>query len=140
MTTTDYGSDLTTFAKGITSGAGGLDPAFRIITGPRVVIEAVVRRWITPRGSLVTDRNALTIDIRQILGQGLTQSQVNMLGPMLAKVAVGDERVLDAQVLPTYDFPSKTLTISATIVLADGPFSFVVSASAQAVLITQASA
>lgn len=132
---TDYGTDLTTYAQGITSGAGGLDPAFRRITGPRVVIEAVVRRWTTPRGTLVTDPNAPTIDLRAFMGAGFAIGSIGMLGPILVKAALGDERVFDAQVIPTYDLASKTLTIQATIVLADGPFTFVVSATAQAVIL-----
>jgi len=134
MSATDYGYDLTTYAQGIQGGAGGLDPAFRVISGPRVVVEAIVRRWTTPRGSLITDPNA-GIDLRAFIGQGVTQNNVRLIAPFLVREAMADERVLDAQVVPTYDFASRTMTIGATITLAQGPFSFVVSASAERIII-----
>lgn len=47
-TASPFGVDISTFRGGVP----GLDPTFTPITGGRVVVEAVLRRWLTPRGSL----------------------------------------------------------------------------------------
>ena len=44
---TDYGSDVSTYQDPNT-GVADLDPNFTIIRGPRVVIERIARKLITP--------------------------------------------------------------------------------------------
>jgi hypothetical protein len=66
-TASPFGVDISTFRGGVP----GLDPTFSPITGGRVVVEAVLRRWLTPRGSL-DDIPEDGCDVRKFLQMRMT--------------------------------------------------------------------
>lgn len=126
---TNWGSDVSSFVVN-DEGVADLDPYFRIITGPRVVAEAVARRWTSPHGSLFWDPDAGQ-DVRDRLNAKLDPSQLDELAASLAAEAEKDERVLRCGVLVTYEQASKRLRIRAAITLSDADsFEFVMSIDA----------
>ena len=117
---TDFGTDVSTYVD------GDLDPYFMTIRGPRVVAEAIVRRWTTPQGALFFDPS-FGQDIRALLSQAVSPASLFALRAMLVAQAEEDERVLHARVDVVLDAPTRRLLIRGEIVTADGPFSLVVS-------------
>lgn len=103
-----YGIDLSTFA--------GAEPdlSFRQISGKRAIAEAVARRWLTPRGDLVTDEDA-GIDIRQILNAAIDDTALYMIGESMQSEAEKDERVGQCVVNLSFDHATSTLTINGFI-------------------------
>lgn len=103
-----YGIDLSTFV--------GSEPdlSFRQISGKRAIAEAVARRWLTPRGDLVTDENA-GIDIRQILNAKIDDAALYMIGEAMQAEAEKDERVAQCVVNLSFDLATNTLTINGFI-------------------------
>lgn len=119
---TDFGTDVSTFVD------GDLDPFFRVISGKRVVAEAIVRRWTTPQGGLFFDEN-FGRDVRDLLGQATSPQTLFALKNALVAQAEEDERVHEARVDVSLNPQTRRLLIRGEIVTADGPFSFVVSVS-----------
>lgn len=117
---TDFGTDVSTCVD------GDLDPYFMTIRGPRVVAEAIVRRWTTPQGGLFFDPS-FGQDVRALLSQAVSPASLFALRASLVAQAEEDERVLQARVDVVLDVPTRRLLIRGEIVTADGPFSLVVS-------------
>jgi len=109
-----FGTDISTFPD--------LDPAFTVISGPRVVIEALARRLTTPRGSLVSDPD-YGFDLRQLLHLDTTpQDEGRLLAQMQAQIEA-DERVLGASVRFVRS-AGDTLRVVVRFRTLDGPFAF----------------
>jgi len=119
---TDFGTDVSTFVD------GDLDPFFRVISGKRVVAEAIVRRWTTPQGALFFDEN-FGRDVRDLLGQATSPQTLFALKNALVAQAEEDERVAEISVDVSLDVRSRKLLIRGEIATADGPFTLVVSIS-----------
>ena len=122
-----YGVSVSTFVN----GRMGMDREMRLISGPRVVVEDVVRSWLTPRGSLITNPNR-GVDVREWLGSSMPANGDYAKKHALEVEALADDRVDQIEVNLTYDKASETLSIAALIQLADaaGPFEFVVQVTA----------
>lgn len=121
---TRYGTSISTFVPGQPMG---LDRNMRLISGPRVVLESIARRWLTPRGSLITNPD-VGIDIRDWIGSDIDPSGNDYAKKHALLVeARRDDRVEDVDLDFTYDRATEKLTISATVQLvgADQPFEFV---------------
>jgi hypothetical protein len=116
----DYGEDVSTFLD------GDLDPYFRPLTGPRVVAEAVVRRWTTPSGGLFFEPS-FGLDVRELSSQAMTPQALFTLGALLASQAEEDERVQSALVELSFNAQTRKLLVRAEIRTASGPFALVVS-------------
>lgn len=115
----EFGFDISTFPD--------LDPRFRLISGPRVVVEAIARRLTTPRGSLLSDSD-YGWDVRQLLlAEGDAKSDARALADIQAQ-AQADERVLSARV--TLDRVGESLSITVRFTTQEGPFAFVLSVGA----------
>lgn len=114
-----YGVSLSTFVD------GDFDPN-RLISGPRVVIESIVRGWLTPRGSLLTAPDA-GIDVREWIGATMEPGGDYARRHQLIAEAMRDQRVADIDVELAFDQATERLTISATVSLvgANTPFDFV---------------
>lgn len=117
MPTVDYGSDISTVPD--------LDPSYSVITGPRVVAEAVARRLITPRGGLFYDLN-YGYDVRQFLNAIITPGLASTISSQCEQEALKDERVLGASVV-VIQGPGQLsqLTLNVDLKLQSGPFKFV---------------
>jgi hypothetical protein len=116
----DYGEDVSTFLD------GDLDPYFRPLTGPRVVAEAVVRRWTTPSGGLFFEPS-FGVDVRELSSQAMTPQALFTLGALLAAQAEEDERVQSALVELSFNTKTRRLLVRAEIRTASGSFALVVS-------------
>lgn len=109
-----YGTAISTFV----AGQRGLDRNMRLISGPRVVLEGIARRWLTPRGSLITNQN-VGINIRDWIGSDTSSDGDYAKKHALVTEAQRDDRVDEIDVDFSYDRSTETLTISASVKLAD---------------------
>ena len=116
----DFGTDISTFPD--------LDPSFSVVTGPRVVVEAVARRLTTPRGSLIGDEE-YGFDLRQLLHLDLSQRDEARVLAQLRAQAEADERVLGATVRLLRS-SGDTLRVVVRFSTLDGPFAFTLAVSA----------
>lgn len=117
---TDYGTGIASIS--VAGGGLDLDKYFRRITGPRVVLHAVARRFVTPRGSLwwAPDDG---YDIRQLLLDGFKQTQIPTYEREIQTEAEKDERVLSADVVLSY--ADERLRVDVNLILAEGTFRLV---------------
>lgn len=113
-----FGTDVSTFPD--------LDPQFRLITGQRVVAEAVARRWLSPRGSVSYDET-YGEDVRAYLNARVDGPRLRALEAALQAQAVADERVRDATVTLSTSGSAAALRLQITgrLVTAAGPFALV---------------
>ncbi len=120
MADPNFGTDL--------SCVGDIAGDSRLVSGFRVVAEAVVRRWTTPRGRLIGYPN-YGYDITQFVNDDMDRRQIQgMIAGMQAE-ALKDERVTGCQVSATLDTQTGALTFEASIDTAQGPFVFSIAAS-----------
>lgn len=113
---TDYGTDVSTF-----TGFGcDLDPTFATISGPRVVVEQVARGLV---------------DVLQgALNATMDAQAIRVVTAAVENTATQDERVLDATAIVTFNFNTKTLSVSVKLDLVEGEvFSLVLNVSAVSV-------
>lgn len=123
---TDYGTGVASLSTA--EGGLDLDPYFRKITGPAVVLYAVARRFVTPRGSLWWAPDA-GFDLRGRLMDGVRQQDIERLASLIATEAERDERVLNAEVTVVFDAAVEALTVTMNLTLADGVFPLVLHVS-----------
>lgn len=122
---TDYGTGVASLS---TAGGGlDLDPYFRKVTGPSVVLHAVARRFVTPRGSLWWAPDS-GLDVRRWLLDGVRLQDLPTYEAQIVTEAERDERVLSADA--TVTFADDVLTIELSLTLAEGTFSLVLAVSA----------
>jgi len=120
-----YGSDFSTFVDGVAD----LDPTFAIITGQRVVAEALARRFMQGAGTLEDDPR-YGYDLRQETGARLTAVRRVRIAAKIVAQCQEDPRVLSATVAElTSDTPGR-FRVSVKVTLASGPFDLVLSVSA----------
>lgn len=103
-------------------------------SGPRNLANAIARRLITQRGTLVGAPD-YGFDVRQYILATLTRAQQSSLQGAIARECEKDERVLAASVTATINAAAFTLTLAISLSTADGPFSFVLSVGALTVQI-----
>lgn len=109
---TDYGTCIS-----VTSST---PRRWKLITGPRVVAEAIYRRWSTERGTLPYDLDYGT-DAKEMIGETQSPAQIASWSTALAEEALKDERVEDCTVRMTYDEAAATAILTATVKLSGGP-------------------
>lgn len=127
---TDYGSDVSTFPD--------LDPTFALITGPRVIAEAVARRLMTPRGGGLHYDLAYGYDVRSLLNGSFSNAQIAAIGGEIEQEVLKDERVLAASVTMRFTQATGSLLITIALTAADGPFTLVLDVTAVSVSILRA--
>ena len=116
---TDYGTCI--------SVTTDLPLRWKMVTGARVVAEAVFRRWSTDRGSLPYDLDYGTHAVGMI-GATMTQGEIASWESRLVSEALKDERVQDCVAIVVYDQPNASAEITAKITPSDGaPFEMVMS-------------
>jgi hypothetical protein len=119
--TVDFGTDINT------PGAMDLDPFFTEIEGVDALGQACARRLMTPRGSLVGDA-AYGYDVRAHLNDD--DPNTSAIAAAVADELAKDERVESATATVTFDGAAGSLTITATVFTAAGPFRLVLAVSA----------
>jgi phage baseplate assembly protein W len=97
-------------------------------SGTLVVLEAILRRWTTPRGGLIDDPN-YGWNVFDLVSDDLGPRDLRIAQQQLAAEATKDERVRRAAVTVTIDVAG-LVRIDATITTAEGPFRFVLGVSA----------
>lgn len=83
---------------------------------PTAVGQAVVRRYITPRGGVIDDAN-YGFDLRGYVNHGSTDETITQLSGQIRAEAVKDERVLDA--VADLSFDTRMISVSLTLTLSD---------------------
>lgn len=104
--------------------------------GPLIIAQAVVRRFVTPRGRLIGAAD-YGRDVRGYLNRGVTASELRKYGSQLRAEATKDERVDEAEVEAgvSADLRVLTLRVRLTPRAPLAPFSFVVSVTDASVLL-----
>jgi hypothetical protein len=92
-------------------------------------MQAVARRFVTPRGRLPWAPDD-GFDIRRLLLDAVSPEQIPTYERLIAQEAERDERVLAAQA--TLTFANDTLTVLLDLRLAEGVFRLVFKASSSA--------
>jgi hypothetical protein len=115
-----YGTDLATVIQ--SDGSIDLDPGMSEVTGRALLVQRLMRRVTTPRGSVVDAPNDC-IDIRGYVRAGVLASTPGNIQIQLQKEFLKDQGVVTAQVGVNYVVTTGTLTISANLSSSYGPLS-----------------
>lgn len=101
-----------------------MDPRCSVVTGRRALVEAVLRRWTTPRGRLGYDPE-YGFDVTDYINDDVDFRTIALIQSMMIAEAKKDERVLECELIITA--PPGGIGIykfEAVIYDADGPFTF----------------
>ena len=112
-----FGSDVSVFPE--------LDPAFAPMTDARVIGEALLKRFTTPRGSLPF-HPSYGEDVRAWLNEGLTSADLHRLKSALEAQAEQEERIASCDVTLSVNAQAQQLTIGVFAVTGLGPFRFTI--------------
>lgn len=116
---TDFGTDIAT------PGLLDIDPHFIEVSGVDALGQALGRRLVTPRGALEGDP-AYGYDLREHLNN--EDPDFVAIGAEVAAELLKDERVARARASATFD--GSTLTVTADVLTALGPFRLTLDVSA----------
>ena len=102
-------------------GPQGPDLNFTPATGISVYFQSLMCRLTTPHGSVMGCPNDC-LDVRDFVGAGMSQTDVQRAQAQLNAQVDRDERTLTSNTRATYDTVTKSLTIAITGTTAAGPF------------------
>ncbi len=105
-----------------------------MVTGNRVVAEAIVRRWSTDRGGLIDDAN-YGFNLLDEVSDDIGLADLPRIGQQAGAEAEKDERVLSCRVTATFN--AGVLSITGTVTTAQGPFQLVVTVDMLTVALLQ---
>ncbi len=106
-----------------------VSPQFSLAYGIRNLANALLRRLITPRGSLFYDPD-YGLDLREYLNAALTDGEVGALAAAVGLELEKDERVASAQVAMTYIRSAGSLRLRCQVTVVDvGDMSMLLSIS-----------
>lgn len=112
-----------------------LDPYFALVGGIQVLAQDCYHAITSAPGSVPGRSN--TLDVRALLSQGVTTSDLQTIQSSMQSVMADDERVQQAQVTLQFDQENEALTVAATVLPlnpqsggAAQPFQFVCGISA----------
>ena len=129
------------FAPGPNKNAGNsildADPSMRTTTGRALLVQSLLCRQTTPRGSVIDCPNDC-LDIRSYVQAGMTPAQIMQRGGTIGSELRKDQRVLTAIVTGTYSFQTATLTLTEAIQSSYGPFTMVLGVSSVTVQLLNA--
>ena len=107
--TTSLGVDIGT------PGAADLDPYFGLVREGRCLVEALARRLVTPRGSLL-NYPRYGYDLRQWINAELDASDLREIERAAAEECRADERVDEVQLEAAFSDDRLTLTGTVTAI------------------------
>lgn len=117
---TDYGYDVSCMT-GLRTG--------RMVSGVRLVAEAVYRRLTTPRGTLLggEDEANYGLDLAGMLGSAVTPGAIAALPGRIENELLKDERIesVTVEVTSTQAGPAVSWSVTASAVTGLGPFTLV---------------
>ena len=119
------------------SCVSGLTMPSIMVTGFRVVAEAIARRWQTPNGTLIND-STYGYDLSQFIGNDLDPATIGRIGLAAAAEAEKDQRVRSC--FATISLIDNVMLVNARVETAQGPFSMVVSVSQLSLTLLQVKA
>ena len=128
-----YGSDFWIgFAPGPNKSAGNVlldaDPSLRTVTGRALLVQSLLCRQTTPRGSVIDCPNDC-LDIRDFLRAGVTsQAQAAFQGQLQTEIAK-EQCVQSVSVSVVWNLSAGSMVIAVVIVSALGPFTLTVAAA-----------
>lgn len=125
---TDFGLDLSCISD--------LDAGMREVTGTRQLGEALARRLITPRGTLLDDGNYGT-DMTQFVDADINRGTEGRIGSLCDAEFAKDERVFSSRT--TASLLKGVLTLSSAVVAGAGPFTLVIAVTNVTVAVLQPS-
>lgn len=113
----DFGSDVSTFPE--------TDMTGRMVDGRRATAECLLRRYMTPYGSLPYDED-FGCDLRVLLNDDLDDGDLRHLESVASAEALKDERILTASVTMTLNKQESKLSVRIAGTLSDrSSFDFV---------------
>lgn len=121
---TDLGLDL--------SATTGLDPAMTLVTGTRIVSEAIFRRLTTERGSLFYATGYGT-DVREMLAGRMDQRRLDAWRLRIEAECRKDERVDTVAATLSFNPLTGGATVKIEGTTSDGPFTLGMAVSALSV-------
>ena len=128
-------------APGVNANAGNTildaDPSMRTTTGRALLVQSLLCRQTTPRGSVIDCPNDC-LDIRGYVSAGMTAAAIMQLYGTIQTELLKDQRVHAAFVTGTYSFQTSTLTINEAIQSGYGPFTMVLNVSSVTVQLLNA--
>ena len=99
------------------------------------VAEAIVRRWMTPRGQLIDDPN-YGYDLTDAINEDLGAADLARIAYLAGQEAAKDERVLACPTQITLD-QFGNMNVLGQVTTASGPFDLVVSVNVVTVALLQ---
>lgn len=121
--TIDYGQDL--------SCVSDLTPHMLVVSGLRLVGEAIARRLQTPRGALLDDPN-YGYDLTGELNNDLAQGDIGRIAAGVTAECQKDSRILSASTVVVFVPIANTagsLIVTISLMTTAGPFTLVLSVS-----------
>jgi hypothetical protein len=113
-----------------------------MVSGFRIVAEAIIRRWLTPRGGLLEDPS-YGYDLTDAIGEDVGPSDLARMSQAAAEEAQKDQRVKACYVtmgLINTGTSDPVLSVQARVETAQGPFSLVAAVSSVTVTLLQVNA
>lgn len=107
-----YGTDLSCVTD-LTEDLAEVDPRSN-----QAIAEALIRRLITPRGSLPDDPD-YGYDLRGMLNRGVTLSDLRAVTGQVRSEVRKDDRVADAEVTAAFTPGNSTLSVTIVVTPAD---------------------
>ena len=123
----DYGLDI--------SCTTDMDPSLRLVSGPTLMREVVVRRLTCRKGSLLSDP-LYGIDIRDFLNSKFDSTSLARIQSLVTGELLGDERIQSVTTIASYATVSKTLTLRIQGTGALGPFNLTITAGTGALTVS----
>ena len=109
-----------------------LDPLFGLVSERDCLIQAILHRFRTQRGTLIDDLNyGLLVAAWQ--NDAMTPARAFALQTGIAAEALKDERVLSASASTSFDLASNKLKFALSVEDLDGPFTLTIIADALSV-------
>jgi hypothetical protein len=145
--TVDYGTDISgtfrvsgqlPYPDGSVRSVYGYAPTpdFAEVSGRDLLSEALVRRLVTARGTLLGDPDYGT-DVRDWLNDDIDAASAARLGGVVVAELQKDERVISASCVAT--FANDVLTLAITVTDGAGPFPLTLQVTATAIKIVKGS-
>jgi len=116
------------FGDDIDCGPDGLSPTFELVSGRRALVQAIMRRFQTPRDSLIDDPD-YGIEVQAWVGRRSDTAQRWAWQKALEGEVLKEERVQSAKARLTFDTISQRLSFTLAVETAEGPFTLTVAVS-----------
>jgi hypothetical protein len=137
MATLDFGTDLSTFAGD--EGAVDLDPLLPPMSGERVALEGIARRWSTPRGSLgFAGLPDYGYDLMTLAAKRMSPLAIARAQAALAAEAAREQGVLGCSV-SIVETSQNNYRVTASVRFASGPYTLVLSVDQLTIQLLRAS-